>query len=94
MRCAYFSIAGIPERSGTSNVQPLQRDQRLGLRLPIFRFVLPLRKALRQMHEPFFEFAAKNRRDAQRPQILHIHRRIEAVTAEMRARILLAQAKE
>ena len=43
------------------------------------------------MDERIFEFATKNSRNTQRSQVVGIHRRIEAVAAEMGARISFAQ---
>ena len=43
------------------------------------------------MDERIFEFAAKNGRDSQRSEVVRIHRRIEAVAAEMGAGIAFAQ---
>lgn len=45
------------------------------------------------MDERIFEFAAKNGRDSQRAQVVRIHRRIEAVAAEMSAGISFAQTR-
>ena len=45
------------------------------------------------MDEGIFEFAAKNGRDSQRSEVVCIHRRIEAVAAEMGAGISFAQTR-
>src|SRR5882762_10426156 len=39
-------------------------------------------KPLRQAHEPFFEFAAKNRGDAECTKIRNVHGSVQSVTAE------------
>ena len=46
---------------------------------------------LGQMHESFFEFAAENRGDSERAQILNVHGSVQAVTTEMRTWIQLAK---
>ncbi len=50
-------------------------------------------KSLRQMHEPFFEFTAKNGGYAERAKIINVHRSVQAVTAQMRAGILLPKPR-
>ena len=46
------------------------------------------------MDEAALEFAAENRGDSKRSQIVGVHRRIQTVAAEMRVRILLAQRRD
>jgi len=85
MRCAYFSIAGIPDRSGTSNCNRPWRSEVPQLRACVLSIC---GQALRQVHEPLFKFAAENRGYAERAKIVNVHGSVETVAAEVRGWIL------
>ena len=72
-------------------LQAVHRNQRFCL----WSYSVRLRgQAFRKMDKAIFEFTAKNRGDSQRPQVVHVHRRIETVAAQVRVRIQFAQGRK
>lgn len=74
---------------------PSWRDQRLWLGQAVHTSaVLVLSESLGKMHERFFKLAAEDGRDAQRAQIVDVHRRVQAVTTQMGTGIQSAQRRD